>query len=144
MAHDVSIGRFWGNGTSLMSHRVPPCFTVADVLEVLRLSNKTKLAAEMTRRGYEVDGETLSRWVRTNYEVPEKAARYIREIFGIQKSGLPSEDDRPLMRSDVVEILDAMARSGALDATARALVDAVLAALGQPPHASPTLGTQKN
>lgn len=59
-------------------------------MDVLRLSNRSAVARAMTLRGYEVDGETLNRWVRTEAEVPEKAARYIREIFGITKTA-PAE-----------------------------------------------------
>lgn len=61
-----------------------------------------------------------------------------------QETPRPEWAEGLLTREDVGRVIDALAASGALDATARALVDAVRAELAPPPPASPARGTRQN
>ena len=51
--------------------------------QLLRWANKREVARELTRRGFDVSGETLNRWVREEREVPQVVERLVLEMYGI-------------------------------------------------------------
>ena len=57
--------------------------SVARVHQLLRWANKREVARELTRRGYDVSGETLNRWVREEKEIPSVVERMVLELYGI-------------------------------------------------------------
>ena len=105
MAHDVSsVSRkyFWG---CAICHGYVTLRTVSDVLQLLRLGNRRLIARELTTRGYPVSGETLNRWVRQSAEVPEPAARYISELFGVDTT---KEAPRPKWAEELIRKVDSI------------------------------------
>ena len=123
---------------------------VKRVLSERRMS--ARAAAKLMPKRTTEDPKLLYRWINEEVTAPLEnleafavaVGQPITLVLGKEKSGLPSEDDRPLMKSDLVQIIDALARTGALDATAQGLLDAALAALVPQPHVAPTPEKPKN
>ena len=116
-----------------------------ELVGLLRYANATAIAEQLG-----VSPQAVINWSKGKHP-SERRLNAIKRLYGLpvasqgtKKDGLPSEDDRPLMISDVVGVIDALARSGYLDATARALLDAVLAGLGRPPRVVQAPGTPRN
>ena len=117
--------------------------------EVKRALVDARISARAAALRMEVEPKTVYRWINEEVTAPLDALALFAEKVGpirldITKDGLPSEDDRPLTKADVIGVIDALARSGYLDATARALLDAVLAGLGRPPRVVQAPGTPRN
>lgn len=51
--------------------------------QLLRWANRREVARELTRRGFDVSGETLNRWVREEREVPSIVERMVLDMYGM-------------------------------------------------------------
>jgi hypothetical protein len=50
---------------------------------LLKWANKREVARELSRRGFDVSGETLNRWVRDEREFPAVVERMVLDMYGI-------------------------------------------------------------
>ena len=116
---------------------------MATIHEVLRWSNRTAVAAEITRRGYRVSGETLNRWYRQRSEVPAVVEHIVFDLFGIGASeNAPMPEWARGLENRLTErlsanrsLIEALARPELLEAAERVIER--LEALGPPDDATP-------
>lgn len=87
---------------------------------LLRWANKREVARELSRRGFDVSGETLNRWVREEREFPAVVERMVLDMYGIGDiakeppepawlEGLQAKVDAIYARQDTI-----MARQGSV------------------------------
>ena len=86
---------------------------VAHVHQLLRWANKREVARELTRRGFDVSGETLNRWVREEREFPPVVERMVRDMYGLTtKEAAPPAMEERLARVESLLVEIARATPG--------------------------------
>lgn len=78
---------------------------VFDVHAVLELSNRTEVARRLRQRGYQVSGETLSRWYRTKQEIPQAIAEEIARLFGIHEKEAPPAEASGAIEQQIAALM---------------------------------------
>ena len=99
---------------------------MARVHQLLRWANKREVARELTRRGFDVSGETLNRWVREEREIPAVVERLVLELYGISPDATkepPPEWARALSEASADAVVRRLVPPELLGAAHRLLAD---------------------
>jgi hypothetical protein len=91
---------------NLICHRCANVCNVARMHQLLRWANKREVARELSRRGFDVSGETLNRWVRDEREFPAVVERMVLDMYGI--AGTTKEAAPPEWAERLVVAVDSV------------------------------------